>query len=71
MPMDTKRHNKVTSLWKVVDAMQRQLEREGLDTAMVDAAVTRGLAELLAGPAPEREPRPVFRRRPKLAIVKA
>lgn len=68
--MNSKRHNKVTSLWKVVEAMQRKLEREGLDTATVDAAVTQGLAELLSTPAPK--PRPSFRPgRPKLAIAKA
>ena len=35
------------SLWTVIEAMQRRLEREGLDAAVVDAAVTQGIAALL------------------------
>ncbi len=40
---------KVMSLWTVIEAMQRRLEREGLDAAVVDAAVTRGIEALLLG----------------------
>jgi hypothetical protein len=38
---------KTTSLWAVIESMQRRLEGEGLDAAVVDAAVTRGLETLL------------------------
>jgi hypothetical protein len=37
----------VTSLWAVIEAMQRRLEGEGLDADVVDAAVARGLEALL------------------------
>ncbi len=37
----------VTSLWAVIEAMQRRLEGEGLDADVVDAAVARGLETLL------------------------
>ena len=37
----------VTSLWAVIEAMQRRLEGEGLDAEVVDAAVARGLEALL------------------------
>lgn len=36
------------SLWAVIEGLQRRLEREGLDQAVVDAAVVRRLADLLA-----------------------
>ena len=32
-----------TTLWSIVDDLQTQLEREGMDTDAVDAAVMRGL----------------------------
>ncbi len=35
------------SLWTVIEAMQRRLEREGLDAEVVDAAVTRGIEALI------------------------
>jgi hypothetical protein len=38
---------KVMSLWNVIEAMQRRLEREGLDATVVDAAVTRGIERLV------------------------
>ena len=41
---------KTISLWAVIEAMQRKLEGEGLDTEVVDLAVTRGLETLLAAP---------------------
>jgi hypothetical protein len=34
---------KTTSLWQLIDRMQRRLEDEGLDHEVVDVAVTRGL----------------------------
>jgi len=73
MSMNPKRPSKVTSLWKVVEAMQRKLEGEGLDAAAIDEVVTRGLAELLS-PNYENSARPAARlngRRPGLAIAKA
>jgi len=70
MSMKLKRPSKVTSLWKVVEAMQRKLEGEGLDAATVDKAVTHGLAELLHD-APAPAPQKLNGRRPKLAIAKA
>jgi hypothetical protein len=36
-----------TSLWALVEAMQRCLEREGLEAPAVDAEVARGLQSLL------------------------
>jgi len=36
-----------TSLWSVIENMQKRLEAEGLDRDVVDAAVTRGLEALL------------------------
>jgi hypothetical protein len=36
-----------TSLWSVIENMQRRLEAEGMDRDVVDVAVTRGLEALL------------------------
>jgi hypothetical protein len=36
-----------TSLWSVIEKMQRRLEDEGLDRDVVDAAVARGIEALL------------------------
>lgn len=36
----------VTNLFSLVDSMQRRLEAEGLDSDVVDLAVTRGLQTL-------------------------
>lgn len=48
---------KTTSLWAVVEGMQRRLEAEGLERDVVDAAVTRGLEALLdISPPPPRKP---------------
>jgi methionyl-tRNA formyltransferase len=38
---------RITSLWAVIEAMQKRLEGEGLDVDVVDAAVARGLEALL------------------------
>jgi hypothetical protein len=46
-----------TSLWSVIENMQRRLEAEGMDRDVVDAAVTRGLEALL-------DMAPPLRRRP-------
>lgn len=64
---------KQTSLWKVVEAMQRKLEGEGLDAATVDRAVTIGLAELLSPGyrAVERRAKKVNGHRIDFAIAKA
>lgn len=40
------RKNRVTSLFSLVDSMQRRLEAEGLDNDVVDIAVTHGLRTL-------------------------
>ena len=45
MPGTSKPH--VTTLWSVIEKMQRRLEAEGLDRDVVDAAVARGLEALL------------------------
>ncbi len=45
--MRTKETTDVTSLWSVIDSMQRKLETEGLDRDVVDAAVIRGMESLL------------------------
>ena len=44
--------SKTTNLWTLVERMQRRLENEGLNSEVVDVAVTRGLEVLLG-----REPR--------------
>jgi hypothetical protein len=49
-------NKQITSLWSVIENMQRRLEAEGLDRDVVDAAVTQGL-EALLDIAPPR-PRP-------------
>jgi hypothetical protein len=52
--------DETTSLWAVIEGMQLRLEALGLESEVVDAAVTRGLEALL-----ERDtspPRPVRRR---------
>jgi hypothetical protein len=36
-----------TSLWTVIEGMQLSLEAEGLDAAVVDEAVMRGIEALL------------------------
>lgn len=40
-------NKQTTSLWSVIESMQQRLEAEGLDSDVVDAAVTRGLEALL------------------------
>lgn len=49
------RPERVTSLWNLVESMQRQFEAEGLENEVVDVAVTRGLLNLLSGPARRAE----------------
>jgi hypothetical protein len=39
--------SRTTSLWAVIEGMQRRLEAEGLDREVVDAAVACGLEALL------------------------
>jgi len=46
--------NDSTSLWAVIEGLQKRLEDEGLDTEVVDAAITRGIEALLRKrPGPE------------------
>jgi hypothetical protein len=47
------------SLWTLIEAMQRRLEHEGLNQDVVDAAVTRGLVELLERPSEPRRVGPL------------
>ena len=39
----TARPSSTTSLWKLIEALQRRLEDAGLDRDVVDLAVTRGV----------------------------
>lgn len=55
--------HQTTSLWAVIEEMQRRLESEGLDRDVVDAAVARGLEALLDLSPPARRAL-VERRRP-------
>ena len=47
-----RKSKKVTSLWAVIEGMQKRLEAEGLDREVVDAAVARGIEALLTHPEP-------------------
>jgi hypothetical protein len=50
-----------TSLWTVIEGMQLSLEAEGLDAAVVDAAVKRGIEALLRKrPGRDGEPARLF-----------
>lgn len=50
----SKKH--VTSLWAVVDAMQRRLENQGLSGEVVDVAVTQRIKSALMGTGPGHGP---------------
>jgi hypothetical protein len=39
-----------TTLWTLIDILQRRLERQGLSADVVDAAVTRALAQAMGAP---------------------
>ncbi len=41
------RTSRRTDLWTLIDVLQRRLEREGLSSEVVDAAVTRALSDAL------------------------
>ncbi|HET6613303.1 MAG TPA: hypothetical protein VFG83_15000 [Kofleriaceae bacterium] len=41
-----------TNLWSLAWRLQETLEDQGLDDDVIDAAVTRGLTELIAGDRP-------------------
>lgn len=60
-----------TTLWKLIDALQRRLEAEGLGRELVDVAVTRGVEAWLdlAPPvrAERRARRPPLRPQPSKA----
>jgi hypothetical protein len=45
------RASRRTDLWTVIEVLQRRLERQGLSTEVVDAAITRAVAEAIARPA--------------------
>ena len=49
MPRDRR-----TSLFTIIDLLQRRLERAGLSRDVVDAAVTRTLADAIGAPRPAR-----------------
>jgi hypothetical protein len=49
MQKRSKRPRGGLNLWSIIEAMQRRLEGEGLNAEVVDAAVTRGIAEILMG----------------------
>ena len=36
-----------TDLWTVIEVLQRRLERQGLSTEVVDAAITRAVSDAL------------------------
>ena len=38
------RANRRTDLWTVIEVLQRRLERQGLSTEVVDAAITRAVS---------------------------
>jgi len=44
------RASRRTDLWTLIDVLQRRLERQGLSSEVVDAAVTRALSEALGMP---------------------
>ena len=73
--MGTKAPRNTTSLWTVIETMQRRLEAEGMARDVVDVAVTRGLEALLDLEPPRQPPparRDVVRRRAlRRAIAKA
>lgn len=52
-----------TSLWSVIESMQRRLEAEGMARDVVDVAVTRGLEALLDLEPPRAQPPRVEPRR--------
>lgn len=54
-----RKNSSITSLWAVIEGMQKRLEAEGLDRDVVDAAVARGIEALLTTP----EPREVMPRK--------
>ncbi|HLU67545.1 MAG TPA: hypothetical protein VKZ63_14785 [Kofleriaceae bacterium] len=53
---------RITSLFAVIEGMQRRLEAEGLERDVVDAAVTRGLEALLEIAPPTRPAQPARRK---------
>ena len=55
------RTKQTTSLWAVIEGMQRRLEAEGLDKDVVDSAVSQGLQALLDITPPKRRRRPLPR----------
>ena len=58
-----------TSLWSVIDSMQRRLAAEGMARDVVDVAVTRGL-EALLDLEPPRHVAPASRREARRRAVR-
>jgi hypothetical protein len=56
----TARKARITSLWSLIEGMQKRLEAEGLDHDVVDVAVTRGVEAFLDSPAVESKRRGRF-----------
>ena len=50
-PGKSRNRDRSTSLWMLIEGMQRRLEAEGLENNVVDVAVTEGLRTLLSEPA--------------------
>ena len=46
--MAKKTGNHTTTLWTLIDSMQRHLELQGMDSETVDHAIARGLELLVA-----------------------
>jgi hypothetical protein len=47
----SKRNSGSMSLWSIVEALQRRLERQGLAKDVIDAAVVTALAQAMNGAA--------------------
>ena len=43
-----------TDLFTVIEVLQRRLERAGLSSEVVDAAITRAVAEAIGAPKPAK-----------------
>jgi sulfur transfer protein SufE len=65
--MARKNSHNTLSLWTVIESMQARLEGEGLDAAVVDAAVTRGLEAILTKHIDGKQPRAIPFLMPALA----
>jgi hypothetical protein len=48
------RSSRRTDLFTVIDVLQRRLERAGLSSEVVDAAITRAVTDALRAPSPAK-----------------